>query len=228
MEPAFNRAEDMLRRVTPEGRALAHRERVERQRRTTRQIGLCVLLAVILWITMLGFARAGLVLGSAIIAAAVFLFVAGCGAIFFLLRPRSVKSAELPGVPLPSVPSKVGEWLEQRRGLLPSPALPLVDSLVRQLSTLGPQLMKVEPESPASTAIRKLISMELPELVERYCNVPPSMAAGEPTSQLIQGLQIINGEIGRMSSDLASGSFDALATQNRYLQLKYEAGLELP
>ena len=49
-----------------------------------------------------------------------------------------------------------------------------------------------------------------------------SASAGKADTK---GLKIIDGEIHRISSDLASGSFDALATQNRYLQLKYDAGL---
>jgi hypothetical protein len=220
MEPQFNQAEDMLRRVSPEGRAIAHRERVERQRRIARQLGLCVLLAAFLWLCFYGLGQWGIAVGAP---AALIIFLVGCGAIFFGLRRRTVRAAQLPAAPLPSLPPKVGEWLQQQRGLLPRAALPLVDSLNRRLSVLGPQLVSVDANGPGGAAVRKLIAVELPELVERYRNVG---SAGERTDrQLVDGLTIIDGEVRRLSEDLASGSFDALATQNRYLQLKYEAGL---
>ncbi len=224
MEPALNNAEDLLRRVSPEGRAIAYRQRLERQRRTTRLIGFCLALAIAVWIISAGLRQTG-VSSSAAAFAAIVLFLVGSAGIFVWLRPRRVTVAQLPSVPLPAVTHRVGEWLEEQRQFLPPPAQPLLDAVARHLSALGPQLAKVEPDSPASTAIRKLIAVELPELVERYRNIPPSVAPTEATGQLVQGLEIIGGEIGRMSSDLASGSFDALATQNRYLQLKYDAGL---
>ena len=224
MEPAFNNAEDMLRRVSPEGRAIAHRKRVERQRRTTRQVGLCVVVAVALWLITLLLSRFG-VSGPAVTSGAIVLFLIGCAAILVGLRPRQVVISQLPAVPLPQVATRVGEWLEEQRRSLPPPAQPLVDDLTRQLSGLAPQLANIEPNDPALSAVRKLIAIELPQLVDRYRNIPPSGAQAEAAGQLVQGLQIIEGEIGRMSSDLASGSFDALATQNRYLQLKYDAGL---
>jgi len=127
-------------------------------------------------------------------------------------------------VPLTAVPAKVGDWLEQQRNLLPPPAAPVLDSLSRQLSVLGPQLAAIEHD-PGANAVRKLVATELPELVERYRNIPASVAPADAGAQLVEGLKIIDGEIHRISSDLASGSFDALATQNRYLQLKYDAGL---
>jgi uncharacterized membrane protein YtjA (UPF0391 family) len=224
MEPAFNNAEDMLRRVSPEGRAIAHRQRVERQRRTARQIGLCVGLAIALWLISFSLSFAG-VAGPAVTGAAIVLFLIGCAAIVVRFQPKRITSSQLPAVPLGQVALRVREWLEEHRRSLPRSAQPIVDALTHQLTELGPQLAKVEPNGPASHAVRKLIAVELPELLERYRNIPPSVGQREAASQLVQGLQIIEGEVGRMSSDLASGSFDALATQNRYLQLKYDAGL---
>jgi len=224
MEPQFNQAEDMLCRVSPEGRALAHRERMERQRRTNRQVGLCLLLAVALWLAVLALGAAGIAAGTGVDAGALLLFLLGCAAIFVGFRRKPVRIAELQAVPLTAVPSKVGDWLEQQRNLLPAPAIPVIDSLTRQLSALGPQLAAIERD-PGAGAVRKLVATELPELVERYRNIPASVAPAEAGTQLVEGLKIIDGEIHRLSSDLASGSFDALATQNRYLQLKYDAGL---
>lgn len=48
-----------------------------------------------------------------------------------------------------------------------------------------------------------------------------------PETQLIEGLSVIDAEIGRMSEQLASGDLDKLATQNRFLELKYQEAKEL-
>jgi hypothetical protein len=225
MEPQFNQAEDMLRRVSPEGRAIAYRERAERQRRTTRQLALIVLLAAIVSLGLFGIAELGIAIGTGAIAVAAVVFLVGCVAVALGLRPRAMHAAALPRVPLTALPPQAAQWLEESRKALPPPALPLVDSLSRRLSMLGPQLQKVEPNGPGAAAVRKLIAVELPELVERYRNIPSAGERPEANRQLIDGLTIIDGEVGRLSDDLASGSFDALATQNRYLQLKYDAGL---
>ena len=225
MEPAFNQAEDMLRRVSPEGRAIAYRKRVERQRRTTRRIGLIILLALLLGLGVFVLTSLGVPIGSPAMVAAAAVFMAGCTAIFFLLRPRKVSVASLPALSLTALPPKVVEWLDQQRSILPPLALPLIDKLNRHLLPLSSQLASIESHGQGATAIRKLIAVELPDLIDRYRNIPSAAERAEANAQLIDGLSIIDGEIVRLSDDLASGSFDALATQNRYLQLKYQVGL---
>src|SRR5438270_7492665 len=95
MEPALNNAEDMLRRVSPEGRAIAHRQRLERQRRTTRQVGLCVVLIIAVWLLSAGLLQMG-VSSSAAAFAAILLFLIGAAVIFVRLRPRRVTIGQLP------------------------------------------------------------------------------------------------------------------------------------
>lgn len=225
MDKPINQAEAMLRRVSPEGRAVAERERRERQRRNSRQIAACVLLALVLIAGLVGLKSAGVEISATLVVAAVLLLVAGStGAVMFLRKPPVTASA-LPTVPLTALPGRTAEWLEQRRLALPPPAVQVIDDVSRRLFELGPQLASVAGDAPSEQAVRKLIAIELPELIERYRSVPSS--AREATgadAQLLSGLRVIDGEIGRLSNDLASGSFDALTTQNRYLQLKYDGG----
>lgn len=215
----------MLRRVSPEGRAIAYRERAERQRRTTLQLGLVLLIAALVSLALFALAKVGIAIGPGAIAAGLILFLISSVGVALGLRPRSMTAAALPTISLPELPPRTAHWLEERRNSLPPPALPLVDSLSRRLSMLGPQLEAIEPNGPGAAAVRKLIAVELPELIERYTSIPSAIERSEANGQLVDGLSIIDGEVGRLCEDLASGSFDALATQNRYLQLKYEAGL---
>jgi hypothetical protein len=48
-----------------------------------------------------------------------------------------------------------------------------------------------------------------------------------PDAQLVEGLSVIEQEIGAMTQQLASGDLDKLATHNRYLELKYQEAKEL-
>jgi hypothetical protein len=225
MEPPLNQAEQMLRRVSPEGRALAYRERMERQRRTNRQIGLLFMLVAMIALVLFALAKAGIELGifAGLIAAIIFLI--GAAAIIVRGRRSPIVATKLGQAPLAGLPLMAGGWLEQERSALPAPAIPLVDSISRHLSSLGPQLESIEQNGPGANAIRKLIAVELPALVERYRDIPASVERPDANAQLVDGLKIIDGELARLSSDLANGSFDALATQNRYLQLKYEGGV---
>jgi hypothetical protein len=43
-----------------------------------------------------------------------------------------------------------------------------------------------------------------------------------PDTQLIEGLNVVDAELQRMSEQLASGDLHKLATQGRYLELKYQ------
>jgi hypothetical protein len=42
-----------------------------------------------------------------------------------------------------------------------------------------------------------------------------------PDQQLIDGLQLIDGEIGQMTEQLAQGDLDSLAVRGRYLEIRY-------
>ncbi|MFP5455352.1 MAG: hypothetical protein ACLGHK_07630, partial [Alphaproteobacteria bacterium] len=73
---------------------------------------------------------------------------------------------------------------------------------------------------------RKLMAEELPELVEGYKQVPEGMRRAErngssPDRQLVEGLKVVDDELRRMGEQLVSGDLDKLATQGRYLELKY-------
>jgi len=103
----------------------------------------------------------------------------------------------------------------------------LIDSIGVRLETLAPQLSRLNPQEPAAVEVRKLLSDHLPELVTGYQSIPEPLRREErngrvPEQQLIDGLSVIDGEIDRMTEQLASGDLDKLATQNRFLELKYQ------
>ena len=228
--PRPTQAQTMIMRVSPEGRALAQQERERRQRATTRLTGRIALSALIVvlatWFVDVEIVAVG---GLGIVAAMV-LFLIACGAIIVWSRDRPTAIGDVARSPLPRLPAAVDGWLAEQRPSLPASALPLVASLSQRLDDLAPQLATLDANGPAANAVRRLLATDLPALVRGYQDVPPSLrsrADGDGQSadaHLVHGLTVVDGEIGRMTEQLARGAFDELATQNRFLDLKYQDG----
>jgi len=77
--------------------------------------------------------------------------------------------------------------------------------------------------------LRKLLGEELPELVNGYRRVPDALRresrdGPSPDRQLCEGLGVVDAALSRMSEQLASGDLHRLATQGRYLEIKYKGG----
>ncbi len=143
------------------------------------------------------------------------------------VRVPDLKS--LPSTPLPLLPSKTKVWLDSQRLALPAPARTLADEIGMKLAALEPQLATLDEREPAAAAIRRLISDELPELVRGYQAVPVALRKADtdgmmPEKQLFEGLSVVDGELSRMSEQLARGDLERLATQGKYLELKYQGG----
>ncbi|MES2339468.1 MAG: hypothetical protein V4537_15355 [Pseudomonadota bacterium] len=143
-----------------------------------------------------------------------------------------VRAETLPGAPLRILPMQTEAWLDRQRPTLPAPALTLVDAIGVRLDALGPQLAELDDGAPVAGEVRKLLGEQLPELVKGYQRVPATLRSvprngRTPDEQLADGLRVIEGEIGEMSSSLAQGNLDSLATRERYLQIRYrEDGAE--
>ena len=96
-----------------------------------------------------------------------------------------------------------------------------------KLEALAPQLVNLDPREPAAAEVRKLLATELPELIDGYTRVPAGLRSDDrngvaPDKQLVEALGVVDSELARMSADLATGDLNKLATQGRYLELKYK------
>lgn len=133
----------------------------------------------------------------------------------------------LPTTELARLPLTTEAWLAGQRRLLPPPAQRLADGIGIQLEQLAPQLAMLDEKAPAAFEVRRLIADELPELINGYHRVPQHLRREgingmSPDRQLFDGLHVVGEELERMSAQLASGDLKALATQGRYLELKYQ------
>lgn len=189
-------------------------------------------------------ARAGLAVGAVLIGAGVvgtiidgigfsgvmITALAGAAAFYAFLR--------YPGMPMPTVDTlrqtdlatlagKAEIWLEAQRPALPAPAIPLVQNIGLRLDELAPQLQTLGENDPATREVRKLVGENLPELINGYKRIPDSLKRQEhagktPEQQLIDGLKVIDREIETMTGQISRGELDKLATQSRYLEIKYD------
>jgi hypothetical protein len=225
-------AADFLRRISPEGRAAARRRRERRKAaflRVARRVVLACL-AILAVAIAIGFVMP-------LQAEGVFLTMIAMAlvsvAIILWSRTPDFTPEKVASTDLHLLPSQTGEWLEQQRPALPSPAQRQLDQLTASLDAITPQLAALDVRSPEALEARRLIGDELPELVRGYQKVPPSLrrqpmnGGPSPDKQLVEGLGTIGEEIARMNARLADNDLKALATQNRFLEIKYKGDGEM-
>jgi hypothetical protein len=128
---------------------------------------------------------------------------------------------------LKALPAQAARWLDARRPGLPAPALGVLNRLDARLDTLGVQIAAIDDDAPLAGELRRLVGEQLPAFVDDYARVPPAMRATPrngmtPDQQLVEGLAVIERELGGISERLAQGDLDALETKRRYLGIKYE------
>ncbi len=225
-ERILARAEEALRRHGMEPR-LAQRARAA-QRRSF--FGKVKRIAIVAGVLTIGLPLWGLIIGpvgaSGLMITVLAFMVAAVGLMAFP-RTQLVSSEVLPTTELALLPLRTEEWLAGQRRALPAPATKLVDGIGLKLEILAPQLQALDEREPVAADIRRLISDELPELVKGYQRVPLNLRREglngiSPDKQLIDGLSVVDEELGRLSEQLASGDLNRFATQGRYLELKYQ------
>jgi hypothetical protein len=220
-------AEALLQRVSPEGRRLAQRQRQRRNRAMLRMFKRIVIATL-----AIAFA-AGLVgavigpIGQLGFLAALIMVAIAWVVIFAMSHEPEETVQSLAASDITLLPQKTEAWLQRQRAALPAPAQRLADGIGLKLEQLAPQVAGLDPREPAAAEVRKLLSVELPELIDGYTRVPLNLRqqAGNgkaPDKQLVEALSVVDSELARMSADLASGDLNKLATQGRYLELKYK------
>ena len=224
-------AEAVLHRHGERGRSLSARARQRRGAALLRKMkwAFWSVLAILIGSMVAGFfiplGTTGVMIALGVMVAALLLIAA------LPSEPR-VRTQALAAAPISALPLQTEIWLDNQRKALPAPAVTLADSIGVKLETLAPQLERLTDQEPAAQEIRKLLSDHLPELVTGYESIPVPLRRQErngrvPEQQLVEGLNVIDTELARISETLASGDIDKLAVQNRFLELKYQEAKEL-
>ncbi len=228
----LSHAEELLRRLSPEGREQARREReakARRQRRVLIRLAIAAIASLLAWAALAAIAAPGVALA---IVSALMLFLT-----LMIIRrapPRAPGREALVEAPLSTLCEEAVIWVAAQRRGLPLPALRITESMGQRLDALTPHLARLDPRSPAAASVRKLIAAELPDLVDGWRNIPvsarriPHADGRTPENHLVNGLRLLDTELARAGEQLGRAPLDEIAVQGRYLELKYSAGDRLP
>lgn len=230
VERAIARFERVARQIDERGGPARDAARRERRRlnaglgRTTMQIAIA--LAVIWLVTIIiGLAKP---IGMFGFLAALLLTVIVAG-IVIARGGRRVVSAPAPSADLPNGPmvDRFDSYLYRARQVLPPPAQAELDSLTQVLPSLKQTLERVETLDPAAQDARRLMSVHLPGLIERYERVPAAYrqetdGEGKTVDQrLVEGLAAGRAALADVAERLARADVAELETQGRFIQSRY-------
>ena len=150
---------------------------------------------------------------------------------YVLFDTASAKDVALPKVEAslangPMV-ERFDSYLYKSRRALPAPAQRVVDQISQELPTLKQTLERVDAMDPTAQDARRLMSVHLPGLMERYANVPaayrrdPDAEGKSVDDRLVESLDASRAAIGEISERLAKQDLDAFQTQGRFIQSRY-------
>lgn len=139
-------------------------------------------------------------------------------------RAIAAPSADLPNQ---AMVERFDTYLFRSRRALPAPAQTEIDRLSALLPPLAQTLARVETLDPKAQDARRLLSLHLPGLVERYLNVPPAFRHerdGEGKTvdkRLVEGLAAGREALSAIAEQLARDDVAALETQGRFIKSRY-------
>lgn len=145
-------------------------------------------------------------------------------------QPRRAASAT--GSTHAQLVARTGVWLSAQRPHLPQAAHVHLDRILQHLQALALQLQQPPSDDHTAQELQRLLADELPQLVTAYDQVPKTLrerslhGGSTAKQQLTAGLLTIEAELARIHERLAADALKALATHQRFLDLKY--GSEAP
>jgi hypothetical protein len=118
-------------------------------------------------------------------------------------------------------------YLYRARKALPAPAQGEIDAISSALPSLRQTLERVETLDPNAQDARRLMSIHLPGLIDRYNRVPAAFRGeqdGEGKTvdeRLIEGLAAGRSALVEISEKLARADMAAFETQGRFIKSRY-------
>jgi hypothetical protein len=236
VERAIARFDRVTRQLDDRSGPVREAARRERQRLNTdlanrfKRIGVALLavsiitigVGLIVPIGMFGFlAAVGLAIGVAALLA---------------VTPATTHSLAAPSADLPNgeMVQRFDSYLYRSRRALPAPAQAQIDAISSILPSLRQTLERVETLDPNAQDARRLMSIHLPGLIDRYYKVPSAFRQEEDgegktvDERLVEGLAAGRAALAEISENLARADMAAFETQGRFIQSRYGADEALP
>ena len=229
VERAIARFDRVTRQLDERDGPVRDAARRERQRLNSdlasraKRVGIAVLVISILTIAvglfipigMFGFlAAVGLAVGVAALLA---------------FTPSETRSIAAPATDLSNgeMVQRFDSYLYRARRSLPAPAQAEIDRISSVLPGLRQTLERVETLDPNAQDARRLMSIHLPGLIDRYMHVPAAYRGerdGEDKTvdeRLIEGLSAGRAALNEIGEKLARSDMLALEAQGRFIQSRY-------
>jgi len=158
------------------------------------------------------------------------LLVTGVVAAVLIARGgRTAISAPAPSTDLPNgtMVERFDSYIYRSRAALPASARAELDAITQLLPSLKTTLSRLDTLDPSAQDARRLMSIHLPGLIERYERVPAAYRGeqdgeGKTVDQrLVEGLAAGRVALSETCEQLARLDVAALETQGRFIQSRY-------
>ena len=132
-----------------------------------------------------------------------------------------------PDLPNGAMVERFDSYIFRARCALPAPAQAEIDAISAALPPLRQTLERVDALDPSAQDARRLMSLHLPSLIDRYLHVPSAyrdQRDGEGISvdeRLVEGLSAGRAALTDISERLARGDVMAFETQGRFMKSRY-------
>lgn len=144
-------------------------------------------------------------------------------------KPTQVGSAAAPSTDLPNgeMVQRFDSYLYRTRRALPATAQAQIDAISAVLPGLRQTLERIDTLDPNAQDARRLMSIHLPGLIDRYLHVPAAYRNerdGEDKTvdeRLVEGLSAGRSALSEIGEKLARADMLALETQGRFIQSRY-------
>ena len=167
--------------------------------------------------------------------AAVGLAVGIVAVILFSGGREIAKPAVTPDLPNGEMVQRFDSYIYRTRAALPAPAQAEIDLLSAQLPPLKKTLERIDTLDPNAQDARRLMSIHLPGLLDRYLHVPSAYRGQEDgegitvDQRLVEALGASRAALTEITEKLAKADMMAFETQGRFIKSRYgEDGELLP
>jgi hypothetical protein len=161
-----------------------------------------------------------------------FLALLASGVVAAALIARGGRSATATPAPSADLPNgamvdRFDSYIYKVRRALPAPAQAQLDGISSILPSLKQTLERVDTLDPRAQDARRLMSIHLPGLIDRYGNVPTAYRKeqdGEGKTvdeRLVESLAAARSALDEVSEQLARQDMAAFETQGRFIKSRY-------
>jgi hypothetical protein len=156
----------------------------------------------------------------------------GVAALLLFTGTREIAAPSVtPDLPNGQMVQRFDSYLFRARRALPAPAQTELDQLSAQLPSLRQTLERIPDLDPNAQDARRLMSVHMPNLIDRYLHVPSNLRGqldGEGFSvdeRLVEALAAGRVALKDISEKLARNDLAAFETQGRFIQSRYKNDL---